>query len=387
MALKGTDLRLPGSAGEAASDCLGDPRRSALGGRQYSDHLCHPGYRSVRRVPALEHEQPGRASSGVLLLFKELRGAGTVRGRKSWAGPSPLLSAPAFSASRPASNPPDSPSGRGAGVAAALGAGAALGNDVHSLPEGVHQRHESVVLRHDFHSWRIGDCRNPDDLVPGRLLSFHALSWTSLRPSLFWLFLGGFCWVIGDLFQQYAAKYIGIARGIPLSNTNQLWGLAWGALVFGELQGKGTTYQLMVIVGSLIIVAGAIAISRAEAPHSEQASWRSAMMRECCTLRDGARPGSKRRSPVMIRCHARRRSAPGGNVLIILVALGVFVWLAVGTVDAEPERECCLDGRARDRNACGSGRLHGRTLEANAVLVARELPAVPTFLVLSSVLS
>ena len=27
------------------------------------------------------------------------------------------------------------------------------------------------------------------------------------RPMLFWPFLGGFCWVIGDLFQQYAAKY------------------------------------------------------------------------------------------------------------------------------------------------------------------------------------
>src|SRR5215467_10527707 len=55
------------------------------------------------------------------------------------------------------------------------------------------------------------------------------------RHVVFWIFLGGFCWVIGDLFQQYATKYIGIGRGIPLSNTNQLWGLAWGALVFGEL--------------------------------------------------------------------------------------------------------------------------------------------------------
>jgi glucose uptake protein GlcU len=51
---------------------------------------------------------------------------------------------------------------------------------------------------------------------------------SAAQPVLFWLFLGGFCWVIGDLFQQYAAKYIGISRGIPLSNTNQLWGLAWG---------------------------------------------------------------------------------------------------------------------------------------------------------------
>jgi drug/metabolite transporter (DMT)-like permease len=30
------------------------------------------------------------------------------------------------------------------------------------------------------------------------------------RHLLFWLFLGGFVWVIGDLFQQFAAKYLGI---------------------------------------------------------------------------------------------------------------------------------------------------------------------------------
>src|SRR6058998_1896789 len=47
------------------------------------------------------------------------------------------------------------------------------------------------------------------------------------RQVLFWLLLGGFVWVVGDLFQQYAVKYAGITRGIPLSNTNQLWGLLW----------------------------------------------------------------------------------------------------------------------------------------------------------------
>src|SRR6202795_691473 len=47
----------------------------------------------------------------------------------------------------------------------------------------------------------------------------------SARDVLFWLMFGGFIWVIGDLFQQYAAKYVGISRGIPLSNTTQLWGL------------------------------------------------------------------------------------------------------------------------------------------------------------------
>ena len=61
---------------------------------------------------------------------------------------------------------------------------------------------------------------------------------TSARDVLFWLMLGGFIWVIGDVFQQYAAKYVGISRGIPLSNSNQLWGLLWGIFVFGELHGS-----------------------------------------------------------------------------------------------------------------------------------------------------
>ena len=101
------------------------------------------------------------------------------------------------------------------------------------------------------------------------------------KPVLFWLFLGGFCWVLGDLFQQYAAKYIGISRGIPLSNTNQLWGLAWGALVFGELAHMAGGTQALIIGGSLIMIAGATAISLAEAPADEQREWQAAMEREC----------------------------------------------------------------------------------------------------------
>src|SRR5687767_816970 len=69
------------------------------------------------------------------------------------------------------------------------------------------------------------------------------------RHVLFWLLLGGFVWVIGDLFQQYAVKYAGITRGIPLSNTNQLWGLVWAVLVFGELRGSDAPFG-QVILGS-----------------------------------------------------------------------------------------------------------------------------------------
>jgi len=99
---------------------------------------------------------------------------------------------------------------------------------------------------------------------------------------LFWLFLGGFAWVIGDLFQQFATKYLGIGRAIPLSNTNQLWGLAWGALVFGELAHSDWLHKLLVIGGSLVMIAGAIAVSTAIATEREQTTINMALLRECC---------------------------------------------------------------------------------------------------------
>ena len=103
----------------------------------------------------------------------------------------------------------------------------------------------------------------------------------SARDVLFWLMLGGFIWVIGDLFQQYAAKYVGISRGIPLSNTNQLWGLLWGILVFGELHGRGHSLYAQVIGGSLLMMAGVAAIAFASATTSEQSRWKQAAHREC----------------------------------------------------------------------------------------------------------
>src|SRR3989449_8133373 len=100
------------------------------------------------------------------------------------------------------------------------------------------------------------------------------------RDVLFWLMLGGFIWVVGDLFQQYAAKYVGISRGIPLSNTNQLWGLLWGILVFGELQGRASSVYAQVIGGSLLMAAGAGAIALSAVTGKEHARWHEAAQRE-----------------------------------------------------------------------------------------------------------
>jgi hypothetical protein len=150
---------------------------------------------------------------------------------------------------------------------------------------------------------------------------------TAAKPVLFWLFLGGFCWVIGDLFQQYAAKYIGISRGIPLSNTNQLWGLAWGVLVFGEFAGLGGTGRLMLMAGSLIMIGGAVAISFAEAPASERASWHAAMTRECTRygLDAGRVAAAAAGDDPLSAGKAGRR---WWEYLVAASAVGIFLWLA-----------------------------------------------------------
>jgi hypothetical protein len=102
----------------------------------------------------------------------------------------------------------------------------------------------------------------------------------SARSVIFWLMLGGFVWVIGDIFQQYAAKYVGISRGIPLSNSNQLWGLLWGIFVFGELHGRSSSIYLEVIGGSLLMMLGVGAIALSSATGLEQTRWKEATLRE-----------------------------------------------------------------------------------------------------------
>ncbi|MGA8937657.1 MAG: GRP family sugar transporter [Acidobacteriaceae bacterium] len=144
---------------------------------------------------------------------------------------------------------------------------------------------------------------------------------------LFWLFLGGFVWVIGDLFQQFATKYIGIGRGIPLSNTNQLWGLAWGALAFGELANADRQHLLLVIGGSVIMILGALGIGTAVASAKEQNSTENAILREC------RRYGLDYERTLLAMSGDEFASRSEGrrwwDYAILLAATGVFIWLGV----------------------------------------------------------
>lgn len=143
------------------------------------------------------------------------------------------------------------------------------------------------------------------------------------RPVLFWLLVGGFIWVIGDLFQQYAAKYIGISRGIPLSNTNQLWGLLWGMLVFGELRSASGGTLTQVIGGSLLMAAGAGAIALSSATSGEHSRWQEAAQREAA--RYGIDP-----EYVHTRMFGEEHEAHGGRTWIDWTLVGiscvVLVW-------------------------------------------------------------
>lgn len=177
----------------------------------------------------------------------------------------------------------------------------------------------------------------------GELGMMFALTWTldgGLRSSafrlaankqlLFWLFLGGFVWVVGDLFQQFATKYLGIGRGIPLSNTNQFWGLAWGALVFGELAAADRAHLSLVVGGSVLMILGALAISTAVASSRETVSRNEALAREC--ERYGLAYDEVLLAQSGDEFSDRGQRRRWWDVLIVLSATGFFVWLAVNAV-------------------------------------------------------
>lgn len=166
-------------------------------------------------------------------------------------------------------------------------------------------------------------------LLDGGLHS-QAFELLHLPGAVFWLFLGGFVWVIGDLFQQFATKYLGIGRGIPLSNTNQLWGLAWGALVFGELGKADAAHRWMVVIGSVVMILGALAISTAVASEKENNQTNEALLRET------ERYGLDYERTV----RAQQGDEPGTGTgerrwwdyAIVATATGVFVWLGARAV-------------------------------------------------------
>ncbi|MGD8726839.1 MAG: EamA family transporter, partial [Gemmatimonadales bacterium] len=192
------------------------------------------------------------------LLFNELRGAGRGRWLGVLGGASVMFVGAMILAFISHTQAPSGGSGKG--IAAALGAGVLWGTMYIPYRKAYLTGMNPLSFVTFFTIGELGMMVT----LAFAYLGGPAGTWTELtqvRGILFWLLLGGFVWVIGDLFQQYAAKYVGIGRGIPLSNTNQLWGLLWGILVFGELAGSGGDVYARVVGGSIIMALGAAAIA------------------------------------------------------------------------------------------------------------------------------
>jgi glucose uptake protein GlcU len=158
---------------------------------------------------------------------------------------------------------------------------------------------------------------------------------TADRHLLFWPMLGGFMWVVGDLFQNYAAKYVGISRGIPLSNTNQLWGLLWAILVFRELHGLSSNIFLEVIGGSVLMALGAVAIAFSTTSDSEYGSWKEAARRE--TELYGINPEYVATRMEGRDYDSRRTHRTWVDWLLVTAAVSIFA--AFGTLATIPHME------------------------------------------------
>jgi drug/metabolite transporter (DMT)-like permease len=143
------------------------------------------------------------------------------------------------------------------------------------------------------------------------------------RHLLFWFLAAGFVWVLGDIFQQYAVKYIGVSRGIPLSNSNQLWGLLWGALAFREFHGWSHSAVSSAVYGSLLMTCGLAGIGLSVAGESEYNRWRKAAEREQKRYSLDADFVASRLEGKSDGTTHRRRWL---DWLLVAIATAIFVW-------------------------------------------------------------
>jgi drug/metabolite transporter (DMT)-like permease len=140
---------------------------------------------------------------------------------------------------------------------------------------------------------------------------------------------------VGDLFQNYATKYVGISRGIPLSNTNQLWGLLLGLLVFRELRGLTVNIYAEVIGGSVLMALGALAISASSVSEEEYASTRRAAERETELYKI---------DPEYVRARMQGLDVNAGEIRRtwadwLLIAAATLIFVGLGTLARAPQME------------------------------------------------
>lgn len=263
-----------------------------------------------------------------ILLFNELRGASAGNWIKVVVGSLAIVGGATMLGLSTIRSANASSTHAAAGIAAALGAGLLWGTMYVPYRKAYLSGMNPLSFVTIFTVGELGTMLALSVSLAGGLHSV-AVQILAARHFVFWLFLGGFCWVIGDLFQQYATKYIGIGRGIPLSNTNQLWGMAWGALVFGELAGLDRSHQLVIVAGSAVMILGALAISTAAASAEEHHSTSQALLRECNRYNLDYHRALMAQAGVEHESRAASRKR-WWDYLIVAIAIALFAWLATG---------------------------------------------------------
>jgi drug/metabolite transporter (DMT)-like permease len=258
------------------------------------------------------------------IFFNELRQAGWRRWTGVLGGALVMCAGAALLAKASATQAPAAHSMRG--VWAALGAGILWGTMYIPYRKAYLSGMNPLSFVTFFTFGELGMMSALAIGYLGLLPLWHEL--TSARDVLFWLMLGGFIWVIGDVFQQYAAKYVGISRGIPLSNSNQLWGLLWGIFVFGELRGSGASTYIQVIGGSLLMMLGVGAIAFSSAAGKEQAHWQEASQRESRRYNISADYVEARMQGMQMAGEVRPPRTLWDWILVA-VATGIFIFFAM----------------------------------------------------------
>jgi glucose uptake protein GlcU len=166
-------------------------------------------------------------------------------------------------------------------------------------------------------------------VLASRYLGGPASLWrqvSAVRPVQFWLLAAGFVWVIGDIFQQYAVKYVGVSRGIPLSNSNQLWGLLWGAVAFGEFRNWQHVAITGAVFGSILMAIGMAAISFSVASKAEYDQWREAANREQSKYGIDPRFVWSAMDGSAFHASPRKRWLDG---VLVSVAAALFLWTGI----------------------------------------------------------
>jgi hypothetical protein len=114
-----------------------------------------------------------------------------------------------------------------------------------------------------------------------------------------------------------------VSRGIPLSNSNQLWGLLWGAVAFGEFHGWSHGAAMTAVYGSIVMTCGLAAISFSTADQPELGKWRTAAQREQTRYRIDSQFVSLGMEGKSQGTTSSRRWL---DWVLVAVATAVFVW-------------------------------------------------------------